>query len=83
MIVLLCCRCSATGGFPKTVRRKVLLVLADRCIEGHRAAGISKGTPLSFSFVFESGVGWVLSEMDQLQSAGSLVGIRLHPINQF
>jgi peptide/nickel transport system substrate-binding protein len=42
--------------------------------------GITKGTPLSFNFVFESGVGWVLSEMDQLESAGSLVGIKLHPI---
>ena len=42
--------------------------------------GITKGTQLSFNFVFESGVGWVLSEMDQLQSSASLVGIKLHPI---
>ena len=36
---------------------------------GQCGPGITKGTPLSFSFVFESGVGWVLSEMDQLQSS--------------
>jgi peptide/nickel transport system substrate-binding protein len=39
--------------------------------------GITKGSGLSFNFVFESGVGWVTSEMDQLQSSGSLVGIKL------
>jgi len=40
--------------------------------------GITKGTALNFNFVFESGVGWVTSEMTQLQSAGSLVGIKLN-----
>jgi peptide/nickel transport system substrate-binding protein len=39
--------------------------------------GITAGTALSFDFVFESGVSWVLSEMDQLQSNASLVGIKL------
>jgi peptide/nickel transport system substrate-binding protein len=41
-------------------------------------AGITKGTGLSFTFVYESGVNWVTSEMDQLQSSGSLVGIKLN-----
>jgi peptide/nickel transport system substrate-binding protein len=40
-------------------------------------AGITKGSGLSFNFLYESGVGWVTSEMEQLQSAGSLVGIKL------
>jgi hypothetical protein len=40
IIVLLRCRGSATGGFAKTVGREVLLVLADRCVEGHRAARV-------------------------------------------
>jgi peptide/nickel transport system substrate-binding protein len=41
-------------------------------------AGITKGSGLDFNFVYESGVGWVTSEMDQLQSSGSLVGIKLN-----
>jgi len=40
--------------------------------------GITNGTALNFSFVFESGVSWVLSEMDQLQSSASQVGIKLN-----
>jgi peptide/nickel transport system substrate-binding protein len=41
-------------------------------------AGITKGSGLEFNFVYESGLGWVTSEMDQLQSSGSLVGIKLN-----
>jgi len=41
-------------------------------------AGITKGSGLNFNFVYESGVNWVTTEMDQLQSAGSLVGIKLN-----
>jgi peptide/nickel transport system substrate-binding protein len=41
-------------------------------------AGITKGSGLSFNFIYESGVGWVTSEMEQLQSAGSLVGVKLN-----
>jgi peptide/nickel transport system substrate-binding protein len=41
-------------------------------------SGITKGTGLDFNFVYESGVGWVTTEMTQLQSAGSLVGIKLN-----
>jgi peptide/nickel transport system substrate-binding protein len=41
-------------------------------------AGITKGTALNFNFLYESGVGWVTSEMQQLQSSGSLVGIKLN-----
>ena len=40
--------------------------------------GITSGTALNFSFVFESGVSWVLSEMDQLQSSAAQVGIKLN-----
>jgi peptide/nickel transport system substrate-binding protein len=40
--------------------------------------GITKGSGLEFNFVYESGLGWVTSEMDQLQSSGSLVGIKLN-----
>ena len=29
------------GGFAKTMCRKVLLVLADRCVEGYRGTGVS------------------------------------------
>ena len=39
--------------------------------------GITKGTGLDFNFLYESGVGWVTTEMEQLQSSGSLVGIKL------
>jgi peptide/nickel transport system substrate-binding protein len=42
--------------------------------------GITKGSTLNFNFIFESGLGWVTSEMDQLQSAASLVGIKLNLI---
>jgi peptide/nickel transport system substrate-binding protein len=41
-------------------------------------AGVTKGSGLSFNFVYESGLGWVTSEMDQLQSSGSEVGIKLN-----
>jgi peptide/nickel transport system substrate-binding protein len=40
--------------------------------------GIAKGTPLTFTMVYESGVQWVADEMIQLQSAEALVGIKLN-----
>jgi peptide/nickel transport system substrate-binding protein len=40
--------------------------------------GVTKGSGLSFNFLYESGLGWVASEMQQLQSGGSLVGIKLN-----
>jgi peptide/nickel transport system substrate-binding protein len=40
--------------------------------------GITKGSTLNFNFLYESGVGWVTSEMEQLQSAASLVGMKLN-----
>jgi peptide/nickel transport system substrate-binding protein len=40
--------------------------------------GITKGTALNFNFLYESGVGWVTTEMEQLQSAASLVGMKLN-----
>ncbi len=49
-------------------------------------AGITAGTPLSFNFIYESGVSWVQSEMTQLQSNAAAIGIRLslvpRPFNQ-
>jgi peptide/nickel transport system substrate-binding protein len=48
--------------------------------------GITAGTPLSFNFIYESGVSWVRSEMTQLQSNAAAVGIKLSlvpkPFNQ-
>jgi peptide/nickel transport system substrate-binding protein len=41
-------------------------------------AGITAGTGLSFNFVYESGVSWVESEMTQLQSNASAIGIKLN-----
>jgi peptide/nickel transport system substrate-binding protein len=41
-------------------------------------AGITKGTQLNFNFIYESGLGWVTSEMEQLQSSGSLIGLKLN-----
>ncbi len=40
--------------------------------------GITAGTPLSFNFIYESGVSWVQSEMTALQSNASAVGIKLN-----
>jgi peptide/nickel transport system substrate-binding protein len=40
--------------------------------------GITQGTALSFTFVYESGVTWVQQEMVQLQSNASQVGIKLN-----
>jgi peptide/nickel transport system substrate-binding protein len=39
--------------------------------------GIAKGTPLTFSMIYESGVQWVADEMIQLQAAEAQVGIKL------
>ncbi|MBV9096258.1 MAG: hypothetical protein JO132_20690 [Streptosporangiaceae bacterium] len=41
-------------------------------------AGISQGTPLSFTFIYASGSAWIESEMAQLQSNTAAVGIRLN-----
>ena len=40
--------------------------------------GIAKGATLSFNFIYESGVSWVTSEMTQLQSNASQLGIKLN-----
>ncbi len=40
--------------------------------------GIAQGTALNFNFLYESGVTWVQSEMVELQSNASQVGIRLN-----
>ncbi len=49
-------------------------------------AGITKGSGLSFGFLYESGVSWVTSEMTQLQSNAAPIGIKLNleskPFNQ-
>jgi peptide/nickel transport system substrate-binding protein len=41
-------------------------------------AGITKGTPLTFTFLYASGYQWISQEALQLQSAGALVGIKLN-----
>jgi peptide/nickel transport system substrate-binding protein len=45
---------------------------ADEC-----GAGITAGTALSFNYVYESGVSWVQSEVTELQSNASTIGIKL------
>jgi peptide/nickel transport system substrate-binding protein len=40
--------------------------------------GITKGSALSFNFIFLSGTAWVLSEMQQLQSNAAQIGIKLN-----
>jgi peptide/nickel transport system substrate-binding protein len=40
-------------------------------------AGITAGTPLTFSYVYESGVSWVQSEVTELQSNAASLGIKL------
>jgi len=40
--------------------------------------GIAQGTALNFNFLYESGVTWVQSEMVQLQSNASQIGIKLN-----
>jgi peptide/nickel transport system substrate-binding protein len=40
--------------------------------------GIAKGQALSFNFPYATGFSWVTSEMTQLQSNASMVGIRLN-----
>ncbi len=48
--------------------------------------GISKGSALSFTFTYESGVAWVQSELTQLQSNAAALGIKMNlkpePFNQ-
>jgi peptide/nickel transport system substrate-binding protein len=41
-------------------------------------AGISKGTTLSFTFAYATGIAWQQSEATQLQSNASAVGIKLN-----
>jgi peptide/nickel transport system substrate-binding protein len=40
--------------------------------------GITKGTPLSFSFLYLTGTSWVQSEMTELQSNALALGIKLN-----
>jgi len=40
-------------------------------------AGVRKGQPLDYSMVYVSGVSWISSEMDQLQSAAAQVGMKI------
>ena len=48
--------------------------------------GIKHGQPLTFTLPYATGIGWIASEMTQLQSNASLVGIKLNlapkPFNQ-
>jgi peptide/nickel transport system substrate-binding protein len=53
---------------------------------GDCGAGITAGTGLNFSLPYATGVGWIASEMQQLQSNAATIGIRLNlqpkPFNQ-
>jgi peptide/nickel transport system substrate-binding protein len=40
--------------------------------------GITKGSPLTFTFLYASGTAWISQEALQLQSSGALVGIKLN-----
>jgi peptide/nickel transport system substrate-binding protein len=40
--------------------------------------GITKGSALSFNFIYLSGTAWVASEMQQLQSNAATIGIKLN-----
>jgi peptide/nickel transport system substrate-binding protein len=44
---------------------------------GECGAGITKGSPLSFTFLYASGYAWISQEALSLQSSGALVGIKL------
>jgi len=57
------------------------------CVDPARCGpGIAQGKTLSFNFPYASGLGWLASEMTELQSNAAQVGIRLNlqpkPINQ-
>ena len=41
-------------------------------------AGITSGTPLSFTFTYDNGLAWVAQELLQLQSSAAGVGIKLN-----
>jgi peptide/nickel transport system substrate-binding protein len=45
---------------------------------GECGAGIAKGSPLTFTFLFASGYAWISQEAASLQSSGALVGIKLN-----
>jgi peptide/nickel transport system substrate-binding protein len=45
---------------------------------GECGAGITAGSALNFSFLYLSGTAWVQSEMTQLQSNSSAIGIKLN-----
>jgi peptide/nickel transport system substrate-binding protein len=53
---------------------------------GDCGAGITAGTALNFSLPYATGVGWIASEMQQLQSNAATIGIKLNlepkPFNQ-
>jgi peptide/nickel transport system substrate-binding protein len=44
---------------------------------GECGAGITMGSPLSFTFLYASGYAWISQEALSLQSSGALVGIKL------
>jgi peptide/nickel transport system substrate-binding protein len=45
---------------------------------GECGAGITKGSPLTFTFLYASGYAWISQEAASLQSSGALVGIKLN-----
>jgi peptide/nickel transport system substrate-binding protein len=49
---------------------------------GECGAGITKGSPLTFTFLYASGTAWISQEALQLQSSGALVGIKLNLASQ-
>jgi peptide/nickel transport system substrate-binding protein len=49
---------------------------------GECGAGITKGSPLTFTFLYASGYAWISQEAASLQSSGALVGIKLNLASQ-
>jgi peptide/nickel transport system substrate-binding protein len=45
---------------------------------GECGAGVAKGSPLTFTFLFASGYAWISQEAASLQSSGAQVGITLN-----
>ena len=45
---------------------------------GDCGAGVTKGTPLSFTFAYATGSAWIAQELLQLQSSAAGVGIKLN-----
>ena len=66
---------------------KVIPGGATSCVDPAKCGpGIAQGKTLSFNFPYASGLGWLASEMSDLQSNAAQVGIKLNlqpqPINQ-